>query len=141
MIKYLSAVAITALVVFAAWPGRALAAEPITSSNIGNYIRNAKTADDHEAIAAYYDAEAARANEAVKAYRNQYDCYVEETAKRGAKFERSASASAQRYCVLLYRHYAEIAKEDKALAEEHRKIAKQMEAGAKSKPAESEGAH
>ena len=99
MMKYLSAVAIAAFVVLAAWPGRSLAAEPITASNIGNFIKNAKTADDHEAIAAYYDAEAAKADEAVKAYRNQYDCYVKETAKREAKYERSASASAQRYCI------------------------------------------
>ncbi len=118
------------LAVAGLWPAGGFGQETVTSTNIGNYIENAKTAEDHEAIAAYYEAEAVKARKAAESYHNQYDCYVKETNERQLKGERFGEAAAKRYCRNLGRLYSQIAAESEELAKLHHKIAQQMKPGA-----------
>ncbi|HZO81770.1 MAG TPA: hypothetical protein VFB33_08745 [Candidatus Binataceae bacterium] len=111
-------------------PTGGFAQETVTSTNIGNYIQNAKTAEDHEAIAAYYEAEATKARKAAESYHNQYDCYVKETTERQLKGERFGETAAKRYCRNLTRLYNQIARESEDLAKLHHKIADAMKSGA-----------
>lgn len=118
------------LAVAALLPTGGFAQETVTSTNIGNYIQNAKTAEDHEAIAAYYEAEAVNARKAAEGYHNQYDCYVKETSARQLKGERFAETAAKRYCRNLTRLYNQVAHESEDLAKLHHKIAQEMKPGA-----------
>jgi hypothetical protein len=118
------------LAVTGLWPVGGFAQETVTSTNIGNYIQNAKTAEDHEAIAAYYEAEAVKARKAAESFHNQYDCYVKETHARQLKGERFGEAAAKRYCRMLSRQYNQIAQESEELAKLHHKIAQEMKSGA-----------
>ncbi len=126
--RFLFALVVT-LALFAVCSSGAFAVDTVTSSNIENYIKNAKTANDHEAIAVYYEGEAARAAEAAKAYGVQSDCYHKESAARQTAGEHYPGYRASKHCSLMARHYLEIEAEAKKLAELHHQIAKDMQAG------------
>jgi len=83
---------------------------PVTDDNLAQSIQNAKTPADHEAIAAYYDEEAAEAE------------------KKAALHRRSASnlkpVGMANMCNNLAGYWDNVAAQDKDLASAHRKMAK-----------------
>jgi hypothetical protein len=97
--------------------GSVALAEPITHENIVQRITDAKTPADHEAIAAYYRAEAAAAEAKMKEHEKMKQAY------------RSIGKSApyanrhRRYCESLISSNREVKDDYEALAEEHERIA------------------
>jgi hypothetical protein len=83
---------------------------PVTDDNLSQSIQNAKTPADHEAIAAYYDQEAAEAE------------------KKAALHRQSASnlkpVGMANMCNSLADYWDKVASQDKDLASAHRKMAK-----------------
>jgi predicted aconitase len=100
----------------------AVAAEPVTSSGMAHYIQNARTPEDHEAIAAHLDSEAAQAMAMAEQYR-EFNCHhskATELQKSGTPF---AEVTAKRHCRKMLRHYLNKAEENRALADYHRDVA------------------
>ena len=83
---------------------------PVTDDNLTQSVQNAKTPADHEAVAAYYDEEAA------------------EAAKKAALHRQSASnlkpVGMANMCNNLADYWDKVATQDKDLASAHRKMAK-----------------
>jgi len=83
---------------------------PVTDDNLSQSVANAKTPADHEALAGYYDAEAADA------------------AKKAALHRQSASnlkpVGMANMCNSLAEYWDKVAAQDKDLASAHRKMAK-----------------
>jgi hypothetical protein len=95
--------------------GRALATE---ETGIATMIANAKTPQDHEAIAAYYDKQAAEAR-----------AKADEHRKMGEAYKKGGGALASKthfheHCEALTRSYLSEAKDYEALAATHRAMAK-----------------
>lgn len=105
-------VAALLLVGVALWmpPIRAGAAE-----GIDQMIARAKTPADHEAIAAYYDKEAAQAEAEVKMHAD--------LAARYKSFLRLSSQAM--HCERMAQSYREVARDARALGVEHRQMAKE----------------
>lgn len=104
------------LLVFAAvWalPGGALAAEDITAM-----IANAKTAADHEAIAAYYDKEAAGAKENAELHSKMLKVIKTQGGPGVAKWHMDT------HCADLVKGYESAAKRYTEMAHAHREMAK-----------------
>ncbi len=80
-------------------------------------IEAARTPADHEAIAAGFDQEAARLEATAKDHEKMADAYRSAGSKKGF-----ASASMRAHCLKLAKKYAEAAKENRALAKEHRAV-------------------
>ena len=92
-------------------PGRVAAQQAtVTSENLNQMIAKAKTPADHEAIAAYYDGEAAENEKMVKLHRASENIYTKTTNVL--------------HCKALIRSYQQAAEQDKALAAWHRAMAK-----------------
>ncbi len=89
----------------------------VTDANVEQMVANAKTAQDHEAIAAYYDRAAAAADEQVKLHEHLLEGY-----KKMPRFSTMAM-----HCDRMVRAYKSAAGENRALADEHRKMAKAAE--------------
>lgn len=126
------------IMVSAFWALRAQAAEPETAQaaaepaaaahhpDIVKMLKDARTAADHERIAAYFDHSAADARARAKEFSLASDCYRTETTKGRLRGNQFAEKNAERWCSLQERHYLGIAKEDEELANMHRNIAKQL---------------
>jgi len=112
--KRLNVLLVVALVLFATASLssiQAVAQSPaVTDDNLSESIANAKTSADHEAIATYYDQEAADAD------------------KKAALHTRSASIAKPvgmaNMCNGLAKYWEKVAAQDKELASAHRKMAK-----------------
>jgi hypothetical protein len=103
-------------------PTSAVADEPATSSAIANYIQNARTPEDHEAIAAHFDLEAAQQTAIAEQYA-EFNCHhskATELQKSGTQF---AEIKAKRHCRKMLRHYLNQADENRARAKYHRNVA------------------
>lgn len=88
----------------------------VTDNNLNQMITSAKTPADHEAIAAYYDTEAAENEKKARLHELNKNMY--------------SKADFSAHCNALIGAYQNAAKEDKALAADHRKMAKKAGAGA-----------
>lgn len=86
----------------------------VTDDNLNQMITGAKTPADHEAIATYYDAEAAENEKKASLHSRNKNMY--------SKLDFSA------HCNALIRGYREAAEQDKALAAFHREMAKEAAA-------------
>jgi len=82
----------------------------VTDDNLNQMITSAKTPADHEAIAVYYDTEAAENEKKASLHSRNKNMYT--------KLDFSA------HCNALIREYQQAAKQDKALAAFHREMAK-----------------
>ena len=80
-------------------------------------IANAKTPSDHDAIAAAYDQEAAYNQDQAVTHLEIAESYDR---KPRWKFDYS------KICRQMVKYYADLAKEDAALAQEHRKMAESL---------------
>ena len=79
MKRYMSIAALFAVLAMAAPLSiSAFADEPATSSAIAHYIQNARTPEDHEAIAAHFDSEAAQAMTTAEQY-TEFNCHHSKT--------------------------------------------------------------
>lgn len=103
----LTAVALAAMLSFGAHAGD-VAVTP-------EQIAAAKTAADHEAIAAAYDQEAARLEAKAKDHEKMSLAYASAGSKKGMD-----SAAMRAHCAKLAKQYSEAAKENRELAKEHR---------------------
>ncbi len=97
---------------------RSFAAEDF---DVDKAIATAKTPADHEAIAAYYDKEAAEAQ-----------AKAESHSKMGEEYKKASGHLTEKlhidqHCERLTKSYARAADEAKALAAAHREMAKQAE--------------
>lgn len=82
----------------------------VNEDNLVQSIQNAKTAADHEAIAAYYDQEAAEAEKKAELHRQS-----------ASNLKPVGMAN---MCNTLAKHWDKVAAQDKELAKAHRKMAK-----------------
>jgi hypothetical protein len=88
----------------------ALADEPATSSAIAHYIQNARTPEDHEAIAAHFDSVAAQAMATAEQY-TEFNCHHSKTTELQKSGTRFAEVTAKRHCRKTLRHYLNKARE------------------------------
>ncbi|HZO83200.1 MAG TPA: hypothetical protein VFB33_16010 [Candidatus Binataceae bacterium] len=100
------------IVLAAAVSAGRVAAQPaaVTSENLNQMIAKAKAPADHEAIAAYYDGEAAANEKMVKLHRASENIYTKTTNVL--------------HCKALIRSYQQAAEQDRALAAWHRAMAR-----------------
>jgi hypothetical protein len=91
---------------------RAVAQQPgvVTDANLNQMIKNAKTPSDHEAIAEYYDKEAAENENKAKLHQISESVYFK--------------TSNRLHCGGLIKAYKAAARQDKALAAAHRQMAR-----------------
>ena len=123
MKRYVSFVALFAVLAMAAPLSiSAFADEPATSSAIAHYIQNARTPEDHEAIAAHFDSEAVRARAMADQYQ-EINCHHSKATELQQSGTRFAEVTAKRHCRKMLRHYLNKAGETRALAEYHRDVA------------------
>jgi hypothetical protein len=100
---------------------RALA---LDAADLPAAIENAKTPADHEAIAAYYDAEAKAASAAVEQHRAMATAYAKPVKPAGGKGTRlSVYRTMPGHCDDLVKDYKAAAHQYEKMAAEHRKIA------------------
>jgi hypothetical protein len=111
-----SAAGLLALLVCA--PTFAAAAD---ESDIEQMVQNAKTPADHEAIAKFYDQEAADARKKAAEHRKMGDGY-KHVAPFGMKGQHSGY-DMPKHCANLVRSYDAAAKDSEAMAAAHRKMA------------------
>jgi len=93
-------------------------AEEVTDSNLDRAIAAAKTSADHEAIASYYDKEAADAEAKAKLHHAMHHRYEDFKLK---------PADMAHHCDELAKYFERVADQDKSLAKEHREMAKKAE--------------
>ncbi len=82
----------------------------VTDDNLNQMIAHAKTPADHEAIAAYYDTEAAENEKKARFHTTNINMY--------------SKLSFLPHCKALVKAYQDAADQDKALAAAHRAMAK-----------------
>lgn len=107
--------------VIASGGGSALADQmKVEDAYIAQRIAEAKTAQDHEAIAAYYRLQASKAGAEIKLHEKMKDSY------RFNSQHAPYMKSHKRYCDSMIRAYTQIKEDDEALAEEHEQMAKEL---------------
>lgn len=111
--SHIVSVAVLALLVSQAPPVRA------ADDDMATMIENAKTAADHEQIAAMYDKQAAEAKKQAEMHRR-----MEKSYSVGAAAGKGTPTPLPQHCAALAKHYDEVAQEDATLAAAHREMAK-----------------
>ena len=101
------------------WPIQAAQAGPVTGDNVAQRVATAKTAEDHEALAAYYRAQAADKAGQVKRHEAMLKSY-ENVAGTSKEVMRN-------HCQMLLQSYRRQQEEYEALAQEHERLAKSAE--------------
>ena len=109
--------------IFIAQGGSMALAESITSENIAQRITGAKTPADHEAIAAFYRAQAGEADTKIKAHEKMKQSY--RSFDKSAHYERWH----RWYCDSLINSSRTAKSDYEALAEEHEHIAEAIKGG------------
>lgn len=100
---------------------QAVAADPVTDDTIVERIATAKTAAEHEAIAAYYRAQAAASSADVK----RHEAMLAEYRRLSSETTRIMSG----HCKTLISSYQKAKESFEGLAKEHEKLAKAAGAG------------
>jgi len=91
--------------------------------DINDMIAKAKSPADHEAIAAYYDKEAAEAEAKAQEHKKMAETYTKLRPDHPASVEGHLKPLPA-HCMAEVKYYEGIATENRALAAAHRKIAK-----------------
>jgi hypothetical protein len=86
-------------------------------------VQTAKTAADHEAIASYYDAQAAEAKKKADEHRRMADTYKAGGTSIG---KGSGPVALPQHCQALARMFDDEAAHYRAMAETHRELAKKL---------------
>ena len=94
------------------------------AADIEQMISSAKTAADHEAIAAYYDKAAAEAKDMAAAHERMRNKYTQSPSLQsaGPGYARVGAKD----CDIIQRSYLNIADEDEGLARMHREMATKL---------------
>ena len=94
------------------------------AADIEQMISSAKTAADHEAIAAYYDKAAAEAKDMAEAHERMRNKYTQSPSLQsaGPGYARVGAKD----CDIIERSYLNIADEDAGLAKMHREMAAKL---------------
>ena len=107
--------------VIASGGGSALAGQmKVEDAYVAQRIAEAKTAQDHEAIAAYYRLQASKADAEIRLHEKMKDSY------RLNSQHPPYMKSHLRYCDSMIRAYTQIKEDDEALAEEHEQMAQEL---------------
>ena len=96
--------------------GEPVRAQQVTEDNLAQKIETAKTAADHEAIAAFYQAKAAASTQEAKRHEAMLAAYK----KSGGKMYQAW----ENHCKSLVQSYTKEGKDYEMLAKEHEKMAK-----------------
>jgi hypothetical protein len=118
---------LAALVVAAAWSGMGMAAD-ITPDNVGTMAANAKTAQDYEALAGYYDAQAKANTDQAAEIKAQFEAIHKAKGKRTGS-DTEVIATQQTFMKHASAHYLGLAQQDTKMAEEYHKLAKSAGGG------------
>ena len=100
----------------------ATASESTVHPAMAHYIQNATTPEDHEAIAAHFDVEAAKAHSLIDSFDVQ-DCEHSQMMELQRSGRRFAGVIARRHCRKLLRGYVEREQQNRALADYHKRVA------------------
>jgi len=98
------------------------AQDEVTVANLEERLESAETAADHQAIAAFYQRQAAEAQAQVSKHENMAQIYR----NKALKVQRSANAMTG-HCARLADSYRALAADLSALAKDHRSMAEQAE--------------
>jgi hypothetical protein len=115
-------------IIGSALPAPAIASEPEVQPAMDNYIRNAKTPEDHEAIAAHFDVEAAKARSRVDGF-DVHDCEHFQMMELQKSRSRFVEITARRHCRKLLRSYVEQEQQYRARADYHKQVAASWRTG------------
>lgn len=118
---------LVALVMAAAWSGIGMAAD-ITQDNVGTAIANAQTAQDYEAIAGYYEAQAKANQDQATEIKAQYDAIHKRKGKRTGP-DTEVIATQATFMKHASAHYRGLSESDAKMAEEYHKLAKSAGGG------------
>jgi len=113
---------LVALVVAAGWSGMGVAAD-ITPDNVGSMAASAKTAQDYEALATYYQAQAKAAKDEADQVKAQYDAIHKAKGKRTGS-DAEVIATQGTFMKQARAHYLEMATHDTKMADMYEKAAK-----------------
>jgi uncharacterized membrane-anchored protein len=120
-------VVVAACVIAAAWSGVGMA-DDITPANVGTIATNAKTGQDYEALANYYEAQAKAAKEQADEAMAQYNAIHPAKGKRTGS-DTEVIDTQRIFAKRAAAHYSQIAQQDMKLAEMYRKLAKSSGGG------------
>jgi hypothetical protein len=113
---------LVALVVAATWSGMGTAAD-ITPENVGTMATSAKTSQDYEALANYYDAQAKAAQQQADQVQAQYEAIHKAMGKRTGS-DTEVIDTQRIFAKRSAAHYKGIAEQDAKLAAMYHKLAK-----------------
>ncbi len=118
---------IVASVAVAAWSGVGMA-DDVTPENVGTMAMNAKTAQDYQALATYYDAQAKAAKQRADDAKAQYDAIHAAKGKRTGSDEEVITTQ-RIFMKRAVAHYSAIADQNAKLAAMYSKLAKSAGGG------------
>jgi hypothetical protein len=114
---------LVALVVALSWSGMCIAADAVTQENLTAAVANAKTPQDYEALAAYYEAQANDVKQKAAQIKAQYDAiYAPSGLRTGADQEEIQQWGI--FTKMSTSHYLGLAQQDTNLARMYRRKAK-----------------
>jgi hypothetical protein len=119
--KFPAALLMTGLLVASFWT----IASRVGATDIDQMIASAKTAADHQAIANYFEQQAAYAQEEVALHQKMKQAYAALLTLQGP-FSAGFGLKEEAHCQVLQYSYENIAAEDEALAKMHREIAAKL---------------
>ena len=96
-------------------------AQALADEDITQKVQTAKTAADHEAIASYYDAQAAEASQKAAMHKKMGESYKSFATSSG---KGSGVSAMPQHCAALAKTYSAEAAHYKAMADTERKLAK-----------------
>ena len=120
---------IVACVVAAPWSGIGRAADAITPETVGTQAASAKTAQDYQALADYYEAQAKAAKDQADQVKAQYDAIHPAKGKRTGP-DTEVIETQRIFMKRARAHYLETAQQDTKLADMYEKLAKSAGGGA-----------
>jgi hypothetical protein len=118
---------LAALVVAAAWSGIGIAAD-ITPDNVATAMANAKTAQDYEAIATYFEGRSKQNKDRAEEIKSQYGNIHAAAGKRTGS-DTEVIATQHTFMKHASAHYLALAADDEKMAKEYHKLAKQAGGG------------
>jgi hypothetical protein len=102
--------------------GRAAAGTAITNENVAQHIAAAKTAADHQALAAYYRSQASAAADEVKSHQAMLKSYD--------NVQGRSKVVMREHCERLIQSYSKEQKQYEDLTHDHEQLAKALESKA-----------
>ena len=114
---------LVAFVIALSWSGICIAADAVTQENLTAAVANAKTPQNYEALAAYYEAQANDAKQKAAQIKAQYDAiYAPSGLRTGADQEEIQQWGI--FTKISTSHYLGLAQQDTNLAKMYRRKAK-----------------